>query len=171
MLELYDSGGRRLRSDDDSGWERWASRISEWRAPYGDTFFVLARQYNPRQSGAGTGYTIRIRAVGGGDGGPSPPPGDRIWVDRGCGSTYSVGDFIRVYMQVSSYGYYRLNANTDWGTRTSWGHSMMMVHHRMAMSIRRRSRSCQRLRLSTLRSWSGRPIEAIMSSAEARGFS
>jgi hypothetical protein len=116
MLELYDSGGRLITQDDDGG-GGLASRI-DWVAPYNDTFYVLARQFFPNRVGPYTYYTIqmdeysiRCQAIG---------CNNRVWVDRGCGAYYSIGQPIRVYMSVEADGYYHLVVSTDWGSRTLW---------------------------------------------------
>ena len=43
---------------------------------------------------------------------------DRVWVDKGCGATYALGDAIRIYMRVDQNGYYDLRVGSSSGART-----------------------------------------------------
>ncbi|WP_298820486.1 M4 family metallopeptidase, partial [uncultured Chloroflexus sp.] len=58
VLELYNSSGTMLVSDDDGG-GGWASRIV-WTAPASARFYVKVRQYNRNIYGANTGYRLNI---------------------------------------------------------------------------------------------------------------
>ncbi len=111
VLELYDAGWRLIAQNDDWQAGNLASRV-EWTTPYGGTFYVLARQYNPYRAGAGAYYTVQMQEYATGY--------NRVWVDRGCGAYYGIGRFIRVYMRVEGGGYYRLVVNTAYGSRTTW---------------------------------------------------
>jgi len=43
-----------------------------------------------------------------------------IWVDKGCGSTYYIGDPIRVYYSVTGYQYIEIYKTTSYGTNLIW---------------------------------------------------